>query len=258
MESNAGVHPRAPRANTACWYARVMKNIEEDIASGVRALGLEVMPQALSDLALHMRRVLEMNSVMNLTSIKEPDFVPLHVLDSLSAHPYLEREPEGRLVDLGSGAGYPGIPLAIVSGRPVSLVESVQKKAAFLVSVCEELRLESTVHAIRAEELAIEQPRGYSVVTARALSALPSLVELASPLLSIGGALICLKGSPESSELERGDSAARRCGFVRERTDAIAVPGVDAVRTIVVYRKTMESNMRLPRRNGMAQRQPLA
>lgn len=235
-----------------------MKSIEEQIVGGAHELGLEVPPEALAALVLHMRRVLEANAVMNLTSIPEPDFVSLHVLDSLSALPYLNDEPAGRFADLGSGAGYPGIPLAIMTGRPVSLVESVQKKAAFLVSVCEELRLESTVHAIRAEELAIEQPRSFPVVVARALSALPSLVELASPLLVMGGALICLKGNPLASELERGDAVAVRCGMERERTDSIVVPLVDAVRTVVVYRKSAESKVRLPRRNGMAQRQPLA
>jgi 16S rRNA (guanine527-N7)-methyltransferase len=137
-------------------------------------------------------------------------------------------------------------------------VESVRKKAAFLSKICADLRLEATVHPIRAEELALVNSGAYSAVVARALSSLPSLVELAAPLLCVGGTLICLKGSPEESELERGDAVARLCGMNRRSTESVSVPTVDAQRTIVVYRKERPARMSLPRRTGLAQRQPLA
>jgi 16S rRNA (guanine527-N7)-methyltransferase len=195
---------------------------------------------------------------MNLTTIPSEQFASLHVLDSLSALPYLDSAPPGRFADIGAGAGYPGIPLAIASARPVDLVESVRKKASFLSRVCAELCLEATVHAIRAEELALVNGGAYSAVVARALSSLPSLAELASPLLAIGGVLICLKGSPEESELQRGDVAANVCGLKRQMIESVAIPGVDARRSVVVYRKERGPRMPLPRRVGLAQRQPLA
>jgi 16S rRNA (guanine527-N7)-methyltransferase len=235
-----------------------MMTLEEQISHGMTELGLDAEARLVAALALHTRRVLEVNKVMNLTSIAEDEFVPLHILDSLSVLRFVDGEPSGGFADLGSGAGYPGVALAIVSGRPVSLVESVRKKAAFLEAVCEELRLEATVHPIRAEELALQRPGMFGLITARALSSLPSLVELAAPLLALSGALVCMKGKADAAELERGDRAADLCGLRRETTLPVRVPGVGAERTIVIYRRVGDSRSRLPRRNGLAQRQPLA
>jgi 16S rRNA (guanine527-N7)-methyltransferase len=195
---------------------------------------------------------------MNLTSIDAADAVALHVLDSLTALRALQAAPMGPFADLGSGPGYPGIPLSIVSGRAVALVESVKKKASFLERVIGDLRLEATVHPIRAEELALEMPGRFSAVTARALSSLPALVELATPLLAPGGVLICMKARLDDEELRRGDLAGALCGLQRESIDRVSVPGIDVERTIVTYRRSSLSRVRLPRRPGMAQRQPLA
>jgi 16S rRNA (guanine527-N7)-methyltransferase len=235
-----------------------MDTYEHQVADGLRALGLEVDPAVVERLALHVRSMARTNEVMNLTSIAQADYVPLHVLDSLTALPFLERAPGGPFADIGSGAGFPGIPLAIVTGRPVMLIESVRKKAAFLEAVCSELRLKATVQPIRAEELAVERPGTLGAVVARAVSALPSLVELASPLLAEDGILICMKGRADDDELARGDAAAAQCGLVRERTESVSVPGVEAERTIITYRKCSRPRVKLPRRTGMAQRQPLA
>jgi len=235
-----------------------MRILEDEITAGMCEQGVTAEAGAVALLARHARSVLAVNEVMNLTRIPAEDFVPLHVLDSLSALPFLNAEPEGAFADLGSGAGYPGIPLAVLTGRPVALVESVRKKAAFLEGVVADLCLKATVHPLRAEEVAAEHAGEFGVVVARALSALPSLVELAAPLLAASGALICMKGRPDDEELRRGDAAAALCGMKLESVTQVRVPRVDAERTIVVYRKTGASRTRLPRRNGMAQRQPLA
>jgi len=179
-----------------------MENIEHEITEGMTALGIDVEAETVALLAAQVRKVLEVNKVMNLTSISAEDFV--------------------------------------------------------LEAVAAELCLKATVHPIRAEELAAEQPEAFPVVVVRALSALPSLVELAAPLLSVSGALICMKGRPDEDELRRGDAAAALCGMVRESTTRVSVPRVEAERTVVVYRKTGAPRTRLPRRNGLAQRQPLA
>jgi 16S rRNA (guanine527-N7)-methyltransferase len=235
-----------------------MTDVRADIAGGLAEMGIAATGTQLDALARHLSLVLETNEVLNLTSIDARDSVPLHVLDSASALPFLAEAPAGAFADLGSGPGYPGVPLAVLSGRPVTLVESVRKKAAFLERVVEALRLEATVHPFRAEELASEHPGSFAAVTARALSALPSLVELGAPLLVPGGLLVCLKGRPDEEELRRGDVVSRRCGLKRIETTAVDVPGVDAARTLVVYRRIGVSAVKLPRRNGMAQRQPLA
>jgi 16S rRNA (guanine527-N7)-methyltransferase len=235
-----------------------MRDIHSEMEAGLAAMGIPCGPAQLQSLVRQLEMVAEANSRFNLTTIPEDESVALHVLDSAAALTALSHAPQGEFVDLGSGAGFPGIPLALLSGRGVTLVESVKKKAFFLERVVADLCLEASVQGVRAEELAQERPGGYAAVTARALSALPSLVELASPLLVDGGLLICLKGDPEEGELLRGDAAGRRCGMKRVETGPVLVPGVDARRTIVVYLRSGKAGVSLPRRNGMAQRQPLA
>lgn len=235
----------------------MQKRITE-IQAGLTLMGVPCGPEQSAQLIAHLDLVAEANASFNLTTISAEDAIKMHVLDSAAAAPFLQSAPEGGFADLGSGAGFPGIPLAILSGREVTLVESVKKKAAFLERVAADLCLKATVRPVRAEELAQERPGSFSVVTARALSSLPSLVELASPLLCAGGLLICLKGRPDDIELARGDAAGALCGMRREESIAVKVPGLDAARTVVVYRRLRKSRTRLPRRNGMAQRQPMA
>lgn len=239
-----------------CYAAGV--DTRADIATGLAALGIDADVHQVELLARHLDMVFEANETLNLTSIDPQDAVALHVLDSATAVPFVAAAPEGKMADLGTGPGFPGIPLTILTGREVALVESVKKKAAYLSRVAETLRLKATVHPIRAEELAIEQRGAFSVVSARALSSLPSLVELASPLLRDHGRLICLKGRADDDELSRGDRAAALCGMKRLETQAVAIPGVEAARVIVVYERTGRSARKLPRRIGLAQREPLA
>jgi len=235
-----------------------MTDTHREIDEGLRAFGIEHTGEQVSALERHLQLVANANASFNLTTIPSEQSVALHVMDSIAALPFLTTAPAGEFADLGSGAGFPGIPLAVLTGRHLTLVESVKKKAVFLESVIGELRLEATVRGVRAEELAGERPGAFAAVTARAVSSLPSLVELAAPLLAQDGLLICLKGAPDESELDRGDVVARRCGMTRVETVQVEVPGVEARRTIVVYRRKGSPGVSLPRRNGMAQRQPLA
>lgn len=206
-------------------------------------------------LARHAELVLEANKYLNLTRITEPEEVlHLHIVDSL-AFLHLVRPLSGAVVDIGSGAGYPGIPLAIL-GHEVLLCESVQKKAKFLETVVGDLELDAEVTPQRAEDLAKDCRATFSAVVARAVSALPSLLELASPLLQIGGRLIALKGSPESSELDQAERVARMLGFRCEVDEKYQLPRGEH-RRVLVYGKVREPRIALPRRPGSAQRHPL-
>lgn len=243
--------------NRVC-YAPRMEAWEQEVRIGLRAMGVPCDDAQVGQLLGHLALVTEANRSFNLTTIPEAEFVALHVLDSASALAALECAPEGEFADIGSGAGFPGMPLGILSLRRVCLVESVKKKAGFLERAAAQLRLDASVRGVRAEELVAERPEAFAAVTARALSSLPSLVELAAPLLQMQGRLICLKGSPEREEISRGLAVAARCGMELVSTTVVEVPGVDAQRTIVVYRRCAAGAVSLPRRNGMAQRQPLA
>jgi 16S rRNA (guanine527-N7)-methyltransferase len=209
-------------------------------------------------LAKHARMVLEANREFNLTRISDPlDVLTLHILDSALAVSAVTATPAGPVADLGSGPGYPGIVAAILTGRPTVLVESVRKKARFLTSVAKEIGYDVAVYADRAEELARERNESFACVIARALAPLPSLVELAAPLLIEDGRLVAMKARLTEDELKSGLEAARICGMrqVELLTSEFAAAHL---RTLVIYERSGPSRIRLPRRIGLAQRAPLA
>lgn len=206
-------------------------------------------------LVKHAGLVLEANTRMNLTRITTTEeVISLHVVDSVAFLP-LVAPLVGRVVDIGAGAGYPGIPLAIV-GADVTLCESVKKKAAFLESAVDEIGLSCVVEPVRAEELATARPASADVVVARAVSSIAALVELAAPLLRSGGRLIALKGVPNDDERARGIAASAMCGLSEQSFIRYGLPSGEC-RTVVVFEKTGRPRISLPRRPGTAQRQPL-
>lgn len=212
-------------------------------------------------LVAHLQHVLQWNEKVNLTAIANVDTATvLHLEDSLSAMKYVERAEPGVLMDIGSGGGFPGIPLAVVSGRETTLVEAREKKVKILNEFIERFGLSNQIKALssRAEELAQIEKGKYSVVTARALSSLPSIMELASPLMKKNGTLIAYKGNPEKEELKSAESLKDILGLEIEEVERIILSDKASKRTLVILRKTNEPQIQLPRRSGMAQKKPLA
>lgn len=208
----------------------------------------------------HLKLVLEANKVTNLTRINdEEEATILHIEDSLAGLQELQAAPEGRYADIGTGGGFPGIPLAIASGRNTLLVDSVKKKMAILDDVIDELGLSGTVstYAGRIEELAKESPAEFSVVTARALSRISVLMELANPLLFLGGMLICYKANIESEELAHALSLQEKLGMKLLSDRSFVLSDGKTQRRIVVFEKIGKAEISLPRRVGMAQKKPL-
>jgi 16S rRNA (guanine527-N7)-methyltransferase len=229
----------------------------DDVLRGLLDVGVAASAKQANLLARHAQLVAEANRSFNLTRVTSSEEVlRLHIGDSATALPFVEAAPSGTVLDLGSGAGYPGVVLSVLSDRNLVLVESVTKKANFLRSVASELSLNAVVLDIRAEELALESPAAYSCVVARAVSALPSLIELASPLLAVGGRLVCMKAKPSQEELDSGAFAAGRCGMRLLENSQFELPGGES-RSIVVYERRGKAHEKLPRRSGMAQRHPL-
>lgn len=232
---------------------------QERLLKAASALSIPLSDDQTTRLIAHMDSVLAVNQRMNVTAIADrASALDLHVVDSLAAARWVS-DLEGRIADIGTGAGYPGIPIAIALDRPVDLVESVKKKAAFLTEVGHVLGglHGSRVFAMRAEELALIHPGEYDGVTTRALAALPSLVELASPLLRHYGVLVAMKGDPSEEELRAGVLAADIVGLKEEVRHEYLLPSGQS-RVIVRYRKMSEPSVALPRRTGLAQRRPLA
>ena len=204
----------------------------------------------------HLELVIEANKTTNITRISTwEEGMLLHVEDSLVGLPEVQDAPQGRLVDIGSGAGYPGIPLAIESGRETLLADSVGKKTAILNSMVEELGLANIeVYTGRIEDLARERPNEFTVVTARALAQLSILMELASPLLMEGGRLICYKANVAEEEMQHALSLQEQLGMKLVSDRMAALEG--NCRRIICFERTDRPKMKLPRKTGMAQKRP--
>ena len=222
------------------------------------SVGMETTRQQRELLERHLELVLEYNKKLNLTRIDSIDEAwVLHVEDSLAALDTINQAPQGPVADMGSGSGYPGIPLAIATDRKITLIESVAKKARALIEMVEQLDLteQVTVRASRTEEVAQEHPGGFAVVTARALSSLPSLLELASPLLQLGGWFVGYKSKQASDEIEQAEAMQQKVGMsLLTVSDLVLSDGTP--RTIVMHEKQAEPTVKLPRRPGMAQSRP--
>lgn len=208
----------------------------------------------------YLSLILEANKVTNLTRITSLDEAELlHIEDSLVGLPEVTDSPEGLYGDLGSGGGFPGVPLALASGRQTLLVDSVKKKMSLVQQVLDELSLSDQIstYSGRIEELAQQQPRAFAVLTARALSRLVALLELASPLLQKGGRLICYKANIADEELKEARSVESLLGMRLVSCREALLSDNETHRTILVFEKVGKAQLKLPRRVGMAQNNPL-
>ena len=196
------------------------------LLDGTRALALELSDAQLARLVAHLDLLDEWNARMNLTAIRDrPSQLTKHLLDSLTVQPYLRGE---RVADVGSGAGFPGIPLAIVEPhRQFTLIESTGKKCRFLEHVRDTLELKNvTVVQSRAESY--KPDRRFDTVLARAVGPVADLVKVAGPLVVGGGRLLAMKGRYPEQEL-----AARLDGWKVAAVHPLTVPGLAEERHLV-------------------------
>lgn len=216
--------------------------------------------QTMSLMQRYLDSILEANKVTNLTRITDGEQARLlHIEDSLVGLPEVNKAPTGLYGDLGSGGGFPGVPLALATGRKTLLVDSVKKKMAIVQSALDDLSLSEQISTSseRIEDLPLEYKEKFAVLTARALSKLVSLIELASPLLKNGGRLVCYKAQLSSEELEEALAVQDLVGMKMISQREICLSDGETTRTIVVFEKIGKSRIKLPRRIGLAQKQPL-
>lgn len=234
--------------------------LEDQLKKYLAEARVTVSEGQIAALLDHLRMVLETNRQHNLTAIRDPsDALRLHTIDSLMALDSLPRAAN-RLADIGSGQGYPAIPLAIINpSMRVTMIESTARKAQFLRDVICELGISDRVTVLnsRAECVPEDTFSSHDIVTARAVASLASLVELASPLLQLSGVLVAMKGSPEAGELIAADLAARQCGMGLGQHHEYVLSGGFERRMISQYRKVGPPLVQLPRRVGRAQKRPL-
>jgi 16S rRNA (guanine527-N7)-methyltransferase len=196
------------------------------LTDGARALGIELSAAEARRLVAHLDLVDEWGTRMNLTAIRDRgQQVTKHLLDSLSVRPHLRGT---RIADVGSGAGFPGIPLAIVEpARRFTLIESTGKKCRFLEHVREALEL-SNVEVIQARAEAYVPPARFETVLARAVGPLADLVRVAGALVAGGGRLLAMKGRYPTDELAKKLNGWKVAGVHR-----LEVPGLDEERHLV-------------------------
>ncbi len=198
--------------------------------------------------------LLERNLQLNLTAARDADSVAAQIRDSLSVLPYV-REP---LVDVGSGGGFPALPLAIVTGWQVTLVESVQKKARFLEEAVEQLDLRVSVVCARAEDAAHEPAlrERFASATARAVASAPAVLELTLPFLAVGGVAALQRGAFSSEERQAVADAALMLGG--DASDEIMLDSASSEgRRILLVTKRASTPGRFPRRSGVPAKRPL-
>jgi 16S rRNA (guanine527-N7)-methyltransferase len=248
---------RSPHAADATLALAELGRLLETDAPVLRAL----LPPGFADAARrYVELLLDANDRLNLTRVVEPAAVGrLHLLDALSALPFVDELAPRRAIDIGSGGGVPGIVLALA--RPATrwcLVDSVRKKADALRAMVDALSMPVEVLDERVEILGHDPTRRESadLVTARACAPLPVLVEYALPLLRTGGCLLAWKGPIGDVELTAGRTAAERLGGGRP---AVRETGIDALgdHRLVVVEKVSPTPPRYPRRPGEPSRRPL-
>ncbi|MCR5615612.1 MAG: 16S rRNA (guanine(527)-N(7))-methyltransferase RsmG [Saccharofermentans sp.] len=209
----------------------------------------------------------EKNKVMNLTAVDDDQGIAMkHFIDSLTLCSYIREEEEKaggktiRLADVGTGAGFPGLPLKIsMPELDVTLMDSLAKRLNFLGEVVERLGLEkvSLVHT-RAEDGGRDKKyrEKYDVVTARAVARLPVLAEYCLPFVKVGGVFLAMKGHAEEEVQDAGKAIATLGGTI-EKTDTFTLPGTDMERTVVVIRKIRPTPPKYPRKAGTPAKEPL-
>lgn len=203
---------------------------EAALAAGIEALGLVIAPARQELLLTYVSLLAKWNAVYNLSAIRsEPEMLSHHVLDALAIVPHL---PDGRLLDVGSGAGLPGIPIAVANeARQITLLDSNRKKAAFLQQAVIELGLtNATVHSARVETWRPDQT--FEVITSRAFAEVGEFVARTRHLLAESGVFAAMKGVFPRTEIERLPDEFR----VRS-VEHLTVPGVNAERHLVLVER---------------------
>ena len=240
--------------------ANVGQSFAEILAARGADAGLKFTEQQLEQFTKYYELLVETNKVMNLTAITEPEEVAVkHMIDSLLAY---DEDMAGKtLADVGTGAGFPGVPLKIYCPElKVTLIDSLGKRLKFLQQVIDALGLKY----IRCEHLRAEDAgknsnhrEKYDLVTARAVARLSVLAEYCLPLVKKGGRFIALKGSKYAEEIEEGTEAVQILGGKILSAEPVKLPGLDDGRAIIKIGKIKTTPAQYHRKAGTPEKQPL-
>ena len=233
---------------------------KEKMILNVDKLGITLSEIQLKQFYNYMNLLIEWNKKINLTAITEPNEIILkHFVDSLTISKYISDGT--RVVDVGTGAGFPGIPLKMYrQDIEITLLDSLQKRINFLDEVIRELNLEKieTVHS-RVEDFGKDKKyrEKFDIATSRAVANLATLSEYLLPLVKVGGKVISMKGSLIEEELELSKNAIKILGGKVEKVDEFNLPNSDISRNIILIDKIKETPNKYPRKAGEPSKKPL-
>ena len=236
-------------------FGEVLKKAAEEYS-------IALTDSQIKDFTTYFHLLIEWNEKINLTAITSPQDVAVkHMIDSLSCYDETFFKKDTRVIDVGTGAGFPGVPLKIF--RPdinLTLFDSLNKRILFLQTVAKELGISDIkfVHS-RAEDGGKNKGlrEQYDVAVSRAVARLNVLAEWCLPFVAVGGFFIALKGSRYSEEVKESQGALQLLGGEIAKIQNVKLPGLDDVRAIIIIKKIKKTPLTFPRRPGMAEKNPL-
>lgn len=243
------------------------QDISPYLTDGSQEIAVPLSAESIRAFHVYAAMLRKWNEKMNLTNILDDQGIAIrHFVDSLTLVAHIEEEQEKQrckelsLIDVGTGAGFPGIPLKVtMPDIQVTLLDSLNKRITFLNAVCEALHLTgiNAIHS-RAEEAANSKKyrEKYDIATARAVASLPTLCEYCLPYVKVGGIFLAMKGHAED-EVEEAKKAIITLGGTIENVREFVLPGTDMKRTIIVVRKIRPTPPKYPRGQGKPEKEPI-
>ena len=229
--------------------------MEKTLENGLKALDIQLTESQKQTLCAFGRAVIRQNDVMNLTAITEETQVAwLHLLDSLTVTKAAELK--GKLIDVGCGAGFPGVPLAVACpDLDVTLLDSLGKRVHWLEEILPALGIRANCITARAEEAVAERREQFDFATSRAVARLNILLELTAPYVKVGGAVLAMKGAAAREELAECKNAMIKLGLKLEEIKEFSIDG--ASHAVIALRKVSPTPKAYPRRYAKIKQNPL-
>ncbi len=230
--------------------------MKDTLTAGAKELGISLSEETAGKLCAFGEAVVKQNEVMNLTAITEPAAVAkLHLLDSLTLLQVADLKGKS-LIDVGCGAGFPGVPAAIACPEArVTLLDSLGKRMQWLESALPQLGIRARCITARAEEAVKDYRESFDYASSRAVARLNILLELTAPYVRLGGAVLALKGAAAREELEEAKGAVKKLGLKVEEIRDFHIDGAN--HSIIVLRKIAHTPAQYPRRYAKIKQSPL-
>ena len=229
--------------------------MKQTLSAGLPLVGLELEDAVQEKLCAFGRAMVQQNEVMHLPGITDDKGVAnLHLLDSLTVMACADLKGK-TLIDVGCGAGFPGVPLAVASGAKITLLDSLGKRMKWLEEILPQLGIEAECVTARAEEAVATRRESYDFATSRAVARLNMLLELTAPYVKVGGKVLAMKGAAAREELEEAKSAIAKLGLKLEEVREFPIDGTN--HAVIVLRKVAPTPKQFPRRFAKIKQAPL-